>query len=140
MPSPQAQWKRKASEADPAPEPDEKIDRIAFAKAMENSSAPTWNKKPANTEVAELRSIVDDCLAIDRRARPLDMRDVHDRFLQLETASKLREADRRVAEERERQKSKLFTTRAAALAVTAVAAFAIFGFVRYFDASRTFPW
>ena len=117
---------------------EEKIDRIAFAHAIENSSAPTWNKKPANTELAELRTIVDECLAVERRARPADMREVYDRFLRLETAGKLREADQRVAEERRRQKSKLFTTRAAFLGAAVVAAFAIFGFVRYFDASKTF--
>ena len=43
---------------------DRDIDRIDFAKAIENSSEPIWSKKPPSPEIAELRTIIDDCLAM----------------------------------------------------------------------------
>lgn len=61
------------------------------------------------------REVIEACLEIDPAKRPVDMREVRNRFRNLQHRFALEEAEERVLKEKRKQRAKLFSARALAL-------------------------
>lgn len=82
-------------------------------------------------ELKLYREIVDSCLELDPKDRPVDMREVRNRFRALDNRFALEDAESRVLKERRKQRAKLFGARAMAACLGAFFLVASYYLVEY---------
>lgn len=91
------------------------IDVGAFVADVFDTQNVSWGKSlGVSRELRLYREIVDDCLELDPAKRPVDMREVRNRFRSLDQQFALEDAEERVLKEKRKQKAKLFGARAIA--------------------------
>ena len=125
------------------------LDVYAVAASALTTKKPSWNRRVATEpRFRKYRKIIDDCLDLDPAKRPKDMREVRNRFRDLEkefnlqdakeqAAAALNEAENRVRIERLKQKTKLFSARAVAAILGASCIIATFYLVTFFKETKT---
>jgi len=115
------------------------VDPIAYIESVRNSPEVRWSKKLGVTrEQKQFRGIIEGCLALDPSKRPVDLREVRNRFLALKNQYALENAEDRVAKEKLMQKAKLFGARAVAGALGLFFLLATFYLVDFFKKSYFF--
>lgn len=91
------------------------VDPIQFAESVKAAPEYRWGKKFGLTkEMKFYRDIIDDCLSLDPAQRPVDLREVRNRFKQLDYRFSLEDAEDRVVKEKRKQKAKLIGARSVA--------------------------
>lgn len=91
------------------------VDPVAFAETVVSSTDYRWNTKIASNATIKLyREIIDDCLRVDPKDRPVDLREVRNRFRALDHSRAIFDAEDRLQKEKRKQKAKLFGARAVA--------------------------
>lgn len=70
----------------------EPVDRQSFADALSTAGRMDWPSDPASAVEAAEREIINDCLSIDPADRPVDMREVLERFRDVANATRARAA------------------------------------------------
>lgn len=91
------------------------IDVPAFLTDVFDTPEIPWGKSLGLSREHKLyREIIDDCLHLDPAKRPVDLREVRNRFRALDQQFALENAEDRVVKEKRKQKAKLFGARAIA--------------------------
>jgi tetratricopeptide (TPR) repeat protein len=91
------------------------VDVQAYVDDLYRDPAVVWGSSFALGQESRLcREVIDRCLSLDPRERPVDLREVRNQFRQLEHRFALEDAEDRVVRERRKQKAKLFGARAVA--------------------------
>ena len=91
------------------------VDAMAYVDAVRDTPEIRWSRKMGvSREKKKYREIVEDCLSLDPAKRPVDLREVRNRFLALKNQFAIEDAEERVAREKMKQKAKLFGARAIA--------------------------
>jgi len=91
------------------------VDAQAYVDDLYRDPAVAWGSSFALGQESRLcREVIDRCLSLDPRDRPVDLREVRNQFRQLEYRFALEDAEDRVVRERRKQKAKLFGARAVA--------------------------
>ncbi len=121
------------------------VDPIALATTMEKEGKLPWKKRiGSGRREARYVELIESCLSLDPAKRPVDMREVSQRFLDIESeftlletqekaAQDLADAENRVIREKLKQKMKLFTARALVTILTASCIIAILFFLEYLN-------
>jgi tetratricopeptide (TPR) repeat protein len=92
------------------------IDAAAFLDDIFESPKYSWGMSFGRSREFKLyREIVDECLSLDVAKRPVDMREVRNRFRALDHLFAMENAEERVVKERRKQRAKLFGARALAV-------------------------
>ena len=109
------QWRKEVAQGGGRPVP---VDTAAYIESIRNSPEIRWSRKLGVTREQKLfRAIIEDCLALDPSRRPVDLREVRNRFRALKSQFALEDAEDRVVKERLKQKAKLFGARALAISL-----------------------
>lgn len=125
---------RTASGGRPVP-----IDPGAFLDDIHETPGISWGMGFGVSQEHKLfREIVDDCLSLDPAKRPVDMREVRNRFRALDHRFALEDAEHRVVKEKRKQRAKLFGARAVAACLGASFLLATFYLVEYLRKSSFF--
>lgn len=92
------------------------VDPGLFVAHVEDAPRYSWGMSFAkHREHSLFREIIDECLSLDPEKRPVDMREVRNRFRALDHQFALEHAEDRVVRERLKQKGKLLGARALAV-------------------------
>jgi len=84
------------------------VDPEAFARIVRETPGYRWKDKAGGcAEIERYRAIIDACLAIDPEERPVDLREVRNRFREMDQERALREGMEQLDAERRRQRAKL---------------------------------
>ncbi len=110
------------------------FDPSDFVEELHREPGITWGSSFMTTrEVKLYREIIERCLSLSPRQRPVDLREVRNEFRALEHQFALEDAEDRVHKERLKQKAKLFGARSVAvcLAISCIGAtYTLFGYFR----------
>lgn len=121
------------------------LDPVALGTIIEKDGKLPWKRKIGNgRKEARYKEIIENCLSLNPAKRPVDMRQVHNRFLDLEkeftlleteerAAAELAAAENRVMREKLKQKTKLFTARALVTILAAAVMIATFYLLEYLN-------
>ncbi|MDF1862375.1 MAG: hypothetical protein P1U87_19315 [Verrucomicrobiales bacterium] len=92
------------------------VDAAAFLDDVFESPKYSWGMSFGRSREFKLyREIVEECLSLDVAKRPVDMREVRNRFRALDHLFAIENAEERVVKERRKQRAKLFGARAMAV-------------------------
>ncbi|MDF1815614.1 MAG: tetratricopeptide repeat-containing serine/threonine-protein kinase [Verrucomicrobiales bacterium] len=124
------------------------VDPVALATIVEKDGKLPWRRRIGHGRKEErYKEIIEQCLKLNPAKRPVDMREVHQAFEDIEkefalldteerAAAELVAAESRVTRERIKQKTKLFTARALVTILAAAVIIATFYLVEYLQMFR----